>query len=170
MFKIKLKNWQKISCIFIVAFLLITVTGVVVQESYSRYSTKFDVNVKTTTGEMVCNVEIDSDPSYIENNIAYFKIIVKNTKDDGTITATDVNYKITISNKDGSNGIFYYIDSDGIKSSDSEEFLPTITSMEYSFGKTSEERIFKVFVKVPTNLKETVSYNINLEAIQKQMD
>lgn len=137
----------------------------VVKETYSRYRSDVDVAVQSTTGEMVCTLTVDTDETYIRNNTAYFKIRVKNYKED-VITATNVSYHLTITNEDGSNGTYYYIDSEGNTSSPTGDYTSSITSQEFKFGTAAEEREFTVYVKVPSNLREQVNFKVDLDAIQ----
>lgn len=160
---------RRLIAIVVLVLFIIVCTILFSQISYSRYASNFEVNVDSVTGEMICNVEVDVNPSYVENNMAYFRVIVSNSRD-GVVTATDVEYALKISNDSNSNGIFYYIDSEGIKSDDNGAFASSISSQTYSFGKDAEERIFKVYVKVPSNLKEVVNFKVDLEAVQKKME
>ena len=118
-----------------------------------------------TTGEIIYDVTIDTNPNYIENNIAYFRVKITNTKD-GKTNPTPIKYQLTLQNEEGSNGIFYYIDSEGNTSSESGEYLNKITSQEYTFGTTKETREFKVYVKVPSGVKKVVNFKIDIETKQ----
>lgn len=155
---------KKLILLVVLLFLII-----LLGDSYSKYFSSVKVNVSSTTGEMICNIKVDTSDTYIENNLAYFRVKVSNN-DSGKVTATDVDYKLIISNEAGSNGIFYYIDSLGNTSSDSEEYVESLTTPTYSFGKEAETMEFKVFVKVPSGLKETVNFIVDLEAVQKEME
>ena len=46
------------------------------------------------------------------------------------------------------------------------EYLSSITSLEYVFDTSEATREFKVYVKVPSGLKETVNAKVYLEAVQ----
>ncbi len=157
--------------IFIVSYFIVSVlsTFLVLKVSYARYVSQVNVDVTSTTGDMLCNVSVDTSDSYIENNMAYFRIVVSNSDADGNITATDVDYVLTISNQAGSNGLFYYIDSNGEVSSEDGTYVEQIVTDTYSFGKTAEQMIFKVYVKVESSYQETVNFNVNLDAVQKNM-
>lgn len=138
----------------------------ILKESYAYFgATNQSISQLMTTGEVICEVTVDSNPNYVENNIAYFRIKVTNTKD-GAVTGVPVKYQLTIQNEEGSNGLFYYIDSEGNTSSSTGEYLSSITSLEYAFDTSEATREFKVYVKVPSGLKETVNAKVYLEAVQ----
>ena len=160
----KQDKWQ-VKSIIIVFFVLFLIV-LVLKESYAYFiSSSQSVVQVMATGKVICEMTVDSNPNYVENNIPYFRIKVTNTKD-GVVSSVPVRYQLTIQNEEGSNGLFYYIDSEGNTSSSTEEYLSSITSLEYTFD-TSEATIdFKVYVKASSGLKETVNVKINLEAIQ----
>ena len=138
----------------------------ILKESYAYFgATNQSISQLMTTGEVICKVTVDSNPNYVENNIAYFRIKVTNTKDNA-VTGVPVKYQLTIQNEKGSNGLFYYIDSEGNTSSSTGEYLSSITSLEYAFDTSEATREFKVYVKVPSGLKETVNAKVYLEAVQ----
>ncbi|HIT22370.1 MAG TPA: hypothetical protein IAB56_05340 [Candidatus Scybalousia intestinigallinarum] len=139
---------------------------VIFKESYAYFTaTSQSIAQQVATGEIICDVTIDTNPNYIENNIAYFRVKVTNTKG-GKTNPTPIKYQLTLQNEEGSNGIFYYIDSEGNTSSETGEYLSTITSQEYTFGTSEETREFKVYVKVPSGLKETVDFKIDINSEQ----
>lgn len=138
----------------------------ILKESYAYFgATNQSISQLMTTGEIIYDVTIDTNPNYIENNIAYFRVKITNTKD-GKTNPTPIKYQLTLQNEEGSNGIFYYIDSEGNTSSETGEYLSTITSQEYTFGTSEETREFKVYVKVPSGLKENVNFKININSEQ----
>lgn len=138
----------------------------ILKESYAYFgATNQSISQLMTTGEIIYDVIVDTNPNYIENNIAYFRVKVTNTKQEKT-TTIPFKYKLTLQNEENSNGIFYYIDSEGNTSSESGEYLNTITSQEYTFDTNEETREFKVYVKVPSGLKENVDFKIGIESKQ----
>lgn len=151
---------------YLLIFIIILLLGAT---SYGRYFSKRDVKLKVTAGKLVADVVIDQNPAYIENNIAYFKVIVTNYTAT-ELSGTDIDYNITIKNKTGYKGIYYYTDSDGNNSSPTGEYLPTIKSVTYFFNKgVKQKREFKVFVKSESGGAETVQYDVELNAVQKKM-
>lgn len=151
-------------------FLVFIIILLVAATSYGRYFSKRDVQLKVTAGKLVADVVIDENPAYVENNTAFFKVIVTNYTDT-ELSGTDIDYKITIKNKTGSTGLYYYIDGDGNKSSPTGEYLPSIESVTYFFDKgVQQKREFKVFVKSESGGAETVQYDVLLNAVQKKMD
>ncbi len=157
------RNIVKISSLFIVL-----ITAFFIRVSFSRYVSNKNININSVSGNMKCLINIDSKSSYIENNKAYFLVTVTNYDGD-IISGVDVDYKLTISNKNGSNGVYYYIDSDGNKSSSSDEYVSSLTTPVYSFKHDKKyETQFKVFVKNTSGLKEKVDFNVDLDAVQKE--
>ena len=152
--------------IYISSLLILFICTLIIKKSYSYFISN-DQSEKQiiNTGSLIYDIQIDTNPNYIENNIAYFRVKVTNTKD-GKTNPAPIKYQLTLQNKEGSNGIFYYIDSEGNTSSESGEYLNTITSQEYTFGTTKETREFKVYVKVPSGLKEIVNFKIDIETKQ----
>lgn len=160
----KQDRWR-IKSVMIACFILFLIVFIL-KESYAYFTSSSQSVVQgMATGEVICEVTVDSNPNYVENNIAYFRIKVTNTKDNA-VTGVPVKYQLTIQNEEGSNGLFYYIDSEGNTSSSTGEYLSSITSLEYTFDTSEATREFKVYVKVPSGLKETVNAKVNLEAIQ----
>ena len=161
------KMKQKLSKKTYVSFLFILfICTLIIKESYSYFvSNDQSVNQIINTGSLIYDIQIDTNPNYIENNIAYFRVKVTNTKN-GKTNPTPIKYQLTLQNEEGSNGIFYYIDSEGNTSSETGEYSSTITSQEYTFGTSEETREFKVYVKVPSGLKENVNFKIDINSEQ----
>ncbi len=148
---------------FLVSIITILLFFLILKESYAYFGvTKQSVSQSITTGKIIYDVIIDTNPNYIENNLAYFRVTVTNTKN-GKTNPAPIKYQLTLQNDERSNGIFYYIDSEGNTSSETGEYLNTITSQEYIFSTKEESRVFKVYVKVPSGLKETVNFKINIK-------
>ena len=148
---------------FLVSIITILLFFLILKESYAYFGvTKQSVSQSITTGKIIYDVIIDTNPNYIENNLAYFRVAVTNTKN-GKTNPAPIKYQLTLQNDERSNGIFYYIDSEGNTSSETGEYLNTITSQEYIFSTKEESRVFKVYVKVPSGLKETVNFKINIK-------
>lgn len=166
-------NHKKLSIFLsLYSVFIICLTFILLKTSYSRYITDMNVSITSNTGEMICDIEVDTNSNYIESNIPYFIIKVHNYKTvDGEkiLTSTDIDYKITITNLNNSNGLFY-IDYTGNSIGTSEEYASSVMTDTLSFGRTEETKQIRVFVKASTGLKEKVDFNVNLDAIQKQMD
>ncbi len=158
------KNRRKI---LVILFLSI---GIFVPSVYALYNGSFSIGVKTTTGDFVCDVVVDSNESYVENNEAYFLIDVNNFKVDGDtviLTSTDIDYALTIENKSGSNGLFRYVDEDG-----NTNGTPTssVTISSQYLGKDKKTNKYKVYVTTESNLRSNVDYVVKLDAKQKSME
>ncbi len=158
---------QKLSKKTYVSFLFILfICTLIIKKSYGYFiSSDQSINQSIKIGSLIYDIQIDTNPNYIENNIAYFRVKVTNTKD-GKTNPTPLKYQLILQNEEGSNGIFYYIDSEGNTSSESGEYLSIITSQEYTFGTSEETREFKVYVKVPSGLKENVNFKIDINSEQ----
>ena len=113
---------------------------------------------------MVCDISVEKNDSYTVNGIPYFIVTVKNYDENGNITAMDMDYTVTIRNKEGSNGIFIW------KNESDNNYIDTyssqITTTTYSFGKEKKEEQFKVFVKTANNSEEDVNIEAVLNAVQ----
>ena len=112
--------------------------------------------------------------SATENNMAYFVVRVTNSENN-VLTKTNFDYKLKITNQDGSAGEYCIEDENnsgqhkfGSCANKDAVFLPTLTSDVYSFGTTETSAIFRVFVKATSGEKETVNYRVELEAYQPQ--
>ena len=151
---------------FLILIITIPLFFLILKESYAYFNaTNQSISQLMATGEIIYDVIVDTNPNYIENNITYFRVKVTNTKQEKT-TTIPFKYKLTLQNEENSIGIFYYIDSEGNTSSESGEYLNTITSQEYTFGTAKETREFKVYVKVPSGLKENVNFKIDINSKQ----
>lgn len=138
--------------------------------SYAIYNESVKIGVSTVTGNFICDVIVDSNENYVENNEAYFLVSVNNFKVDGkrvVLTSTDINYSLTIENKNGSNGYFRFVDEDG-----NTNGTPTniVTISNQSLGKEKATKKYKVYVTTDSNLKENVSFVVKLDAKQKNME
>ena len=81
------------------------------------------------------------------------------------VSAVDVDYTLTITNKENSAGLFQYIDEDG-NSNEKGESSVTINS---SISRNRKTKRYKVYVTTDTNLKTDVNFKVNLDAHQKDM-
>ncbi len=148
--------------------LVIIICACVLQYSYSMYQSKMDVTITTTTGDIICDVSVDTNENYIENNKAFFYVIIRNYKTVNKVeqvSAVDVDYTLTITNKENSVGLFQYIDEDG-NSNEKGESSVTINS---SISRNRKTKRYKVYVTTDTNLKTDVNFKVNLDAHQKDM-
>lgn len=152
---------KKLRVFILISILLILWTTIV----FAIYKNEITVTYTTTTGELICDVEIDKQDSYKVNGIPYFLVKVRNYNEE-TLTAVDFEYSLTIKNKTESNGLFVWKTEDG--GTGSNTYLSQITTSAFTFGKEREEAIFKVFVRA---LDETQPVNIEIEinAVQKDM-
>lgn len=141
---------------------------------YASYVNKISVNYETVSGEMICNIDVDKNDSYKINGIPYVIVTVKNYDKDDNITAVELNYSLTIKNKDDSKGTYIWQKiskqdegkfEDGINEYGTQESTDT-----YYFGnEKKEEDKFKIFIKTSSQSYEDVDFNIELNSAQKNI-
>ena len=158
-------NKKILLCIIIIWIIL----GVTI--SFAMYKTNLNIKYISNTGEMICDVIIDNNESYVKDGIPYFYVKVRNWRDNNgneEITVTDCEYSISIKNKENTNGIFIW------KKVDTEDFINTytnsFTTIIYSMGKNKTEDVFQVFVKNQDKINKNVDIIVELNAIQKNMN
>lgn len=159
-----MRNKKIIITTLILIFLLATF---IITYTYSRYIQSAEMHITSTTGTIKLDVSLDTNDSYIENNVAYFRLKVFNTENSKT-TDTKINYVINITNIDNSNGIYYLIDDEGNTSTEDGSYLESIRTKTYTFGTGVESKEFKVFVKSNDGKESNVKFNINVDAVQKE--
>ena len=89
-------NKKILLCIIIIWIIL----GVTI--SFAMYKTNLNIKYISNTGEMICDIIIDNNESYVKNGIPYFYVKVRNWRDNNgnyEITVTDCEYNISIKNK-----------------------------------------------------------------------
>lgn len=158
---------RKKTIIITTIILVFLLTTLIITYTYSRYIHSAEVNIISNTGTIKLDVDLDTNDSYIENNVAYFRLKVFNTEN-GKTTNVKINYVINITNIDNSNGMFYLIDDEGNASTEDETYLETIRTKIYTFGTAEESKEFKVFVKSNDGKESNVKFNINVDAVQRE--
>lgn len=161
---IKMRNKKLIITIIILVILL---TTFILTYTYSRYIHSTQIIINDNTGTIKLDMLLDTNDSYIENNVAYFRLKVFNTEN-GITTDTNINYTVNITNIDNSNGIYYLIDDEGNTSTPDGTYLDSIQTQTYTFGTQNEYKEFKVFVKSNDGKESNIKFNINIDAIQKE--
>lgn len=162
-----LRPWVKKIVPITAIMTLFFITFIFVEKTYSRYLTDMDLRYTTTTGNIICDVVVDTNATYFDNNIPYFLVKIKNYNENNEITAVNVDYVMTISNVGDSSGVYYYLDTLGNTNHDYESSFTTKT---YTFGTDKQEVIFKVYVKDLSSDEKNINFNVNVEAVQKQME
>lgn len=167
---------RKILCYkkHVIIFFMIVIILIFANIVYAAYVNNISVKYSAISGEMICNIDIDKNDSYVVNGIPYVIITVKNYDTDNNITAVDVDYSLTIKNKDGYKGTYIWQkinDVDITKydegtNSYSEQVITNTYSLE---NKNKEEKKFKVFIKSSLESYEDLGFNIELNSIQKNM-
>lgn len=156
--------------IFLIIFIVFSLTRFV----YAKYINNINVDYKATSGEMICNIDVDKNDSYVVNGIPYVIVTVKNYDENNNITAVNVDYSLTIKNKDGFNGtyILQRINKDDNTKYDdgTKVYAEQVTTNTYSFGNSNkEENQFKVFVKSSLNSYEDLNFDIEVDSVQKNI-
>ena len=164
-----LNKWKKLSRKAkkrVLLLILFALVFVVLPGTFALYKSLLNVQVTTVAGEMISDIEIDSNENYIENNVPYFFVTVKNYRTIGNNTIlsnTGFDYTLYVDNKDGSNGKFYYLSDDGTYNN------TPVSSLVIENGHLESDvdsTRYKVFVTRDGNLRTTVDYKVRLEANQ----
>jgi galactitol-specific phosphotransferase system IIB component len=127
--------------------------------TFSKYKSNVDIKVKTTTGEIVYDINIDQNNKYIEDDNTYIYININNYKiidNIKYINNVDYNYDLIITGKD----LEFSIDKDNYK----EELI-----YNNSFNKDEESNKIKVYVK-NTKFNNSNDIKVELKASQKDME
>lgn len=159
--KLSYKSKKRVLTLILLFLILVLVPG-----TLAFYKGFVNVYVTTVAGEMISDIEVDQNENYVENNVPYFYVTVKNYRENENttiLTATAFDYKLIVENKEGSNGLFRYEDNKGNKTVDSVEVLE-IPSQHLKSTKDSNK--YKVYVTSPDTKKSTVDYTVRLEAEQ----
>lgn len=158
---------MKLKIYVVVAILLLSIMALPV--AYGAYHNVVDFSVITTTGDIVCNLSVDTSDTYIENNEAFFLITVDNFKTEGgqtIVTSTDIDYTLTVENTGSDIGLFRYVDDDGNTNEVAEESL----TIQRRIGKDKTSQQFKVYVTADTNLETDVDFKVKVDALQAKME
>lgn len=158
----------------IILFFMIAVTLIFANIVYASYVNNISVKYSTISGEMICNIDVDKNDSYVVNGIPYVIVTVKNYDMDNNITSVDIDYNLTIKNKDGYNGTYIWQKINDVDNTKYDEgtnsYSEQVITKTYSLGnKNKEEEKFKIFIKSSLESYEDLGFNIELNSIQKNM-
>ena len=159
---------------YVIAFVMIIIVLIFANIVYASYVNNISVKYSTISGEMICNIDVDKNDSYVVNGIPYVIVTVKNYDIDNNITSVDADYSLTIKNKDGYNGTYIWQkinDEDDTKYDEgTNSYSEQVITNTYSLGnKNKEEEKFKIFIKSSLESYENLGFNIELNSIQKNM-
>lgn len=167
---------RKILCYkkHVITFFMIVIILIFANIVYAAYVNNISVKYSAISGEMICNIDIDKNDSYVVNGIPYVIITVKNYDTDNNITAVDVDYSLTIKNKDGYSGTYIWQKINDVDNTKYDEgtnsYSEQVITKTYSLGnKNKEEEKFKIFIKSSLESYEDLGFNIELNSIQKNM-
>ena len=153
----------------IVIGVVISIAILLLPVSYSIYEGQRKVAVLTTTGDIICELSVDTDDTYIENNEAFFMISIDNFKtEDGQtiVTSSYIDYTLTIENTGSNTGLFRYVDDDGNTNTTGQERVEVTRRI----GKNKTTQQFKVYVTTDTNLETDVDFKVRVNAVQADME
>ena len=158
----------------IILFFMIVVTLIFANIVYASYVNNISVKYSTISGEMICNIDVDKNDSYVVNGIPYVIVTVKNYDMDNNITSVDIDYNLTIKNKDGYNGTYIWQKINDVDNTKYDEgtnsYSEQVITKTYSLGNNNkEEEKFKIFIKSSLESYEDLDFNIELNSIQKNM-
>ena len=158
----------------IILFFMIVVILIFANIVYASYVNNISVKYSTISGEMICNIDVDKNDSYVVNGIPYVIVTVKNYDMDNNITSVDIDYNLTIKNKDGYNGTYIWQKINDVDNTKYDEgtnsYSEQVIIKTYSLGnKNKEEGKFKIFIKSSLESYEDLGFNIELNSIQKNM-
>lgn len=164
---------KKISSAKILLFVFVGVLSVafVGPGAYALYQNSYDVEVITRTGELVCDVSIETNDAFIENNEVYFYVYVNNFETNGNttvLTSTDITYDLIIENKNGSEALYRYLAEDG-STNEKGESVATIANQEMSKSSKTTKK-YKVYVTTDAESRMNIDFNVKLDAKQKVME
>ena len=159
---------------YVIAFVMIIIVLIFANIVYASYVNNISVKYSTISGEMICNIDVDKNDSYVVNGIPYVIVTVKNYDIDNNITSVDVDYSLTIKNKDGYNGTYIWQKINDVDDKKYDEgtnsYSEQVITNTYSLGnKNKEEKKFKIFIKSSLESYENLGFNIELNSIQKNM-
>ncbi len=166
----KILYYKKLVIVFLMIIIILIFANIV----YASYVNNISVKYSTISGEMICNIDVDKNDSYVVNGIPYVIVTVKNYDINNNITSVDVDYSLTIKNKDGYNGTYIWQKINDIDDTKYDEgtnsYSEQVVTNTYSLGnKNKEEKKFKIFIKSSLESYENLGFNIELNSIQKNM-
>ena len=166
----KILYYKKLVIVFLMIIIILIFANIV----YASYVNNISVKYSTISGEMICNIDVDKNDSYVVNGIPYVIVTVKNYDIDNNITSVDVDYSLTIKNKDGYNGTYIWQKINDVDDKKYDEgtnsYSEQVITNTYSLGnKNKEEKKFKIFIKSSLESYENLGFNIELNSIQKNM-
>lgn len=159
---------------YIIIFLFTILLSIFATVAYAAYVNSIFVQYSAVSGEMICNVNVEKNESYIINGIPYIIVTVKNYDENDNITSVDVEFSLTIKNKDGEHGTFIWqkINEDDNSKYDegTSTYLGQTTTNIYSFGnEKKEEKKFKIFIKSEQSSQEELDFDVELNSTQNDM-
>lgn len=149
----KIREHKKISLLVMIILFII-----IFPMTFSKYKSNTSIKVKTTTGEIVYDLNIDQNNKYIENDNTYIFININNYKIKDNIkyiNSVDYDYDLIITGRD----LLFSLDNKDYK----EELI-------YNDSFNKDENTNKVKVYVKNNYSNNHDIKVELKASQKDME
>ena len=139
--------------------LVIMISFIVVKETYAYYVTNFNVNVSSTSSNVICDAVISNVTATEKSKLGYseFKVTVKNYNSSNDLTTESFNYTLNIVNTNNSNGEFGY---------NNNNFNSSLELTGQMSNSTTEDNEYIIQVKTPNGLSENVDYKVLLNCTQ----
>ena len=128
------------------------------KETYSYYISRFNVEVTSSSSNIICDADISEVNSNEKNKFGYseFKVTVRNYDDSDVVTGENFNYTLSIINNDNSNGEFGYNNS----------FNSNLQLTGQMTNTSLDTNEYIIQVKSTSGLSENVSYKVLLNCTQ----
>lgn len=153
----------------IAILLVVTISSslTIYHKTYSKYKKKIDVEVNTNTANLICDAEIDNPGTYISTDgWAYFKVIVKNYDANKKVSQSPIQYKVNVTNKDGSSAVFRYLDEGGYSN---DTFVSDLTTKNYKFSADeAQDQEINIEVKTDSMASEKVDFKVSVDCYQSE--
>ena len=157
---------KKFRLFMVVVTIMVLFSCLNFNQSYAKYQNDIDVNVTTTTADMICDATVDNPGTYISSDgWAYFKVTVKNYDTSGNVTKVPIQYNLTVSNQNGSTAYYRYLDASG----NSNSFANTFTTRNYTFApNTQQSQVINIEVRTDSAMSEDVDFAVDVNCYQTQ--
>lgn len=126
----------------IIVFILFIIAGFVsIGFSYAIYRKGVEINVSTTTGRIMVDVELDNPGTYVsEEGNAYFYVNIKNYNSEGTLTDVRYSCDVEIKNQSASSGYYKYKYQSELKNIDGSDLTSSqINELGYTPDYSSDD-------------------------------
>lgn len=141
-----------------ISILLIFILIAVISNVYAYFAMRINISVNGTSGNLICNAEIDSTSYKNEYGYAEFKVIVKNYNSDNEVSSVPYSYTLKVENNGETNALFGYENS----------FSENIVLNDEMNTATKNTKEYKVQVKTDKSTSERVDYKVTIDCVQSE--